>query len=56
MKEIALALLSGMAVGVIFKLIRLPIPAPPVLAGVAGIFGVWLGAYGVTVLMEKLTN
>lgn len=56
MKEILLALLAGVLIGIIFKVIRLPIPAPPVLAGVVAIFGVWLGAYGLTFLMEKLTS
>lgn len=38
-----LALLAGFAVGVIFTAIKLPLPAPPVLAGVVGILGVYLG-------------
>lgn len=42
-KEIALALLAGVIVGFIFKLIRLPLPAPPVLAGIVGIVGIYLG-------------
>lgn len=42
-KEIALALLAGVIVGFIFKLIRLPLPAPPVLAGIMGIVGIYLG-------------
>lgn len=43
MKEITLAILAGLIIGVGFKFIRLPLPAPPVLAGIAGIFGVYLG-------------
>ena len=43
MKEILLSLLAGIVAGAIFKLIRLPIPAPPVLSGVVGIFGVYFG-------------
>ncbi|GGM38972.1 XapX domain protein [Paraliobacillus quinghaiensis] len=43
MKEIILALVAGIAVGVVFKFLRLPLPAPPVLAGVIGIAGVYLG-------------
>jgi XapX domain-containing protein len=38
-----LALLAGLIVGILFKMLRLPIPAPPVLAGVIGIVGVYLG-------------
>lgn len=56
MKEILLALLAGVLIGMIFKVIRLPILAPPVLAGVVAIFGVWLGAYGLGFLVEKLTS
>jgi XapX domain-containing protein len=43
MKEIGLALLAGIIVGFIFKLIKLPLPAPPVMAGIVGIVGIYLG-------------
>lgn len=43
MSEIALALLAGLLVGLLFSAIKLPIPAPPVLSGVAGIVGIYLG-------------
>jgi XapX domain-containing protein len=43
MKEALLALGAGMLVGLLFKWIRLPLPAPPVIAGVMGIVGVYLG-------------
>lgn len=38
-----LPLLTGFIVGVIFSYFRLPIPAPTVLPGILGIFGIWLG-------------
>ena len=44
MKVIILSLITGFLVGVIFKILRLPIPAPNALAGVMGIFGIFLGA------------
>jgi XapX domain-containing protein len=43
MKEVVLSLVTGGIVGFLFALIRLPIPAPPALAGVTGIVGVYLG-------------
>lgn len=43
MKEIFLALVAGLLVGILFKFLKLPIPAPPVLTGVIGIFGVYFG-------------
>ncbi len=43
MKEVVLSLLTGGLVGFLFALLRLPIPAPPALAGVTGIVGVYLG-------------
>ncbi|PWK16371.1 XapX domain-containing protein [Tumebacillus permanentifrigoris] len=39
-----LSLVTGVIVGVVFTLFRLPIPAPPVLSGILGIVGIWLGA------------
>lgn len=43
MQEVAAAFGAGVAVGVLFTLIKLPLPAPPVLAGVMGVAGVWAG-------------
>lgn len=43
MIEVLLSLITGLAVGALFALLKLPIPAPPTLAGVAGILGLFLG-------------
>lgn len=43
MKEILMTTITGMGVGVVFALFKLPVPAPPVFAGVMGIVGLWLG-------------
>lgn len=43
MQEIFMALVAGLIVGFIFALLRLPIPAPPVLSGLIGIIGIFLG-------------
>ncbi|MRH43535.1 DUF1427 family protein [Aquibacillus halophilus] len=43
MKELILSLIAGLVIGVAFKLLKLPLPAPPVLAGVLGIVGVYSG-------------
>lgn len=37
------ALLTGLATGALFSLLKLPIPAPPALAGILGIIGIWAG-------------
>ncbi len=34
---------TGLAVGLLFTALKLPLPAPPVLAGVLGILGIWAG-------------
>lgn len=46
MTEIFLALLAGTLVGLIFSMVKLPLPAPPVLSGIAGIVGIYLGGVG----------
>jgi XapX domain-containing protein len=51
MKEIIMTTITGAGVGAIFALFKLPVPAPPVFAGVMGIVGLWIG-YG---LIGKLT-
>ncbi|AGK56076.1 hypothetical protein B1NLA3E_21690 [Bacillus sp. 1NLA3E] len=36
-------MVTGFFVGFIFALFKLPIPAPPALAGITGIVGIYLG-------------
>jgi XapX domain-containing protein len=43
MREVILSVFTGGLAGVIFALFKLPVPAPPVFAGVAGIIGLWAG-------------
>ncbi|HET7628676.1 MAG TPA: DUF1427 family protein [Bacillales bacterium] len=43
MKIAMVALMTGFIVGFIFALLKLPIPAPPALPGIAGIIGIYLG-------------
>ncbi|QOL24911.1 DUF1427 family protein [Thalassotalea sp. LPB0316] len=53
MTEVLLALLTGIIVGIIFTALKLPIPAPPVLSGIVGIFGVYLGSVGYNWIVER---
>jgi XapX domain-containing protein len=43
LKEWVLALLSGGIVGFLFGKLKLPVPAPPTIAGILGIVGIALG-------------
>ena len=43
MQTVLLALFAGFLVGVLFSAIKLPLPAPPVLSGIMGIVGIYLG-------------
>ncbi|WP_371186531.1 XapX domain-containing protein [Thalassotalea maritima] len=52
-QEVLLALLAGFIVGVLFSFLKLPIPAPPVLSGVMGIVGVYLGGLGYIWIVER---
>ncbi|MFC1235935.1 XapX domain-containing protein [Vibrio sp. DW001] len=44
LNEVLLAVTSGLIVGIFFTAVKLPIPAPPVLSGVMGIVGVYVGS------------
>lgn len=44
MKLVIIALFTGIITGVIFGVAKLPLPAPPTLAGIAGIVGIFLGS------------
>ena len=48
-----LAVGTGFVVGVVFAAVRLPIPAPRVLPGIVGIFGIWIGYVVVTLAVRK---
>lgn len=43
MKQVILSALTGFGCGAVFAAFKLPVPAPPVFAGVAGIIGLWAG-------------
>lgn len=43
MNQPILAAVTGLIVGGLFSFLNLPIPAPPSLAGVMGIVGIYLG-------------
>jgi XapX domain-containing protein len=51
-KEVILATFAGILVGILFKFLKLPLPAPPVLPGVMGIVGVYLGG----VIIDYITK
>ncbi len=43
MKDVVLATLTGFLIGMLFIRMKLPLPAPPTLAGVMGIVGMFAG-------------
>lgn len=43
MRDVFMTTIVGAATGGIFSLFKLPIPAPPVFAGLMGIVGLWVG-------------
>jgi XapX domain-containing protein len=56
MKEVLLATIAGMLVGVLFKFLKLPLPAPPVFSAVMGVVGVWFGGMIVEYIMKMMQN
>ncbi len=53
MTEAILGLLTGVAVGALFAVVRVPIPAPPTLAGLLGIVGI-VGGYQAVLAVKEL--
>ncbi|MEH7303218.1 MULTISPECIES: XapX domain-containing protein [Neobacillus] len=53
MKELVLSLIAGMAVGILFRFLKLPLPAPPVFSAVVGVFGVYFGGVFVDWIMQN---
>ena len=53
MLTIFYALLTGTLVGLIFSALKLPLPAPPYLAGIMGILGIYLGGQLWTIISKN---
>lgn len=53
MNEILLATFAGLIVGLFFSAVKLPLPAPPVLPGIMGIVGVYLGGVAYQSIAER---
>lgn len=51
MKDILMTTAVGAITGAVFSAFKLPIPAPPVFAGLMGIVGLWIGYAIVTKVM-----
>lgn len=56
MKEVLLALVAGLIVGMVFKFLKLPLPAPPVFSAVMGVFGVYFGGVLLDWIMKMVQN
>ncbi|ORT49202.1 XapX domain protein [Vibrio sp. qd031] len=53
MSEVLMAMAAGLVCGLIFSALKLPIPAPPVLSGVMGIVGVYIGGMSYQWIVER---
>lgn len=51
LKDVLLALLVGTTFGVITTFLKLPLPAPTSIIGIAAIFGIWVGYMLATLLL-----
>ncbi|MBN1921049.1 MAG: DUF1427 family protein [Anaerolineae bacterium] len=51
-----IALLVGITIGAIFKLLRLPVPVPHDFAGIVGLIGMFVGSALVDVVARILTK
>lgn len=54
MKITIIALITGIVTGGIFSALKLPLPAPPTMAGIAGIVGIFLGSKIIEYLLQFL--
>jgi XapX domain-containing protein len=52
MKEVILAVVAGLTVGLLFRFLKLPLPAPPVFSAVMGVVGVYFGGVVADWLMK----
>lgn len=52
---IVYSFLTGLAVGIVFSLFKLPIPAPNNLAGILGIVGIFVGMLLINLIKKYVT-
>ncbi|MDY6770645.1 MAG: DUF1427 family protein [Candidatus Nanohaloarchaea archaeon] len=52
MNEVVVTTIVGLAVGLVFGVLDLPIPAPPALSGVMGIVGIF-GGYKIALYVTE---
>lgn len=52
-RDVVVSLVTGGVVGGVFALTSAPVPAPPVVAGVAGILGITLGYTALKAVLGK---
>ncbi len=53
MSEVLLAIAAGAIVGFLFSAVKLPLPAPPVISGIMGIVGIYLGGMAYQTIAER---
>ena len=51
-QSLFLALITGFIVGAVFRLVRLPIPAPSTWEGILGIVGIFIGYLVVNYILK----
>jgi|GEM_PF-1768247 len=56
MTVMLIALLVGVTIGAIFKLLKLPVPVPHDFAGIVGLIGMFVGSALVDVVTKILTK
>ncbi|WXR60464.1 XapX domain-containing protein [Peptostreptococcaceae bacterium AGR-M142] len=56
MKIAIISLFVGLITGLIFSFAKLPLPAPPTLPGVTGIFGIYAGSLLAAKIMEMMSK
>ncbi len=56
MTVMLIALLVGITIGAIFKLLRLPVPVPHDFAGIVGLIGMFVGSALVDVVANLLAK
>ena len=56
MQQLLISLAVGLAIGVIFRLLKLPVPVPHGLGGLIGLVGMFIGSEVVAVVIQSATS
>lgn len=56
MKNLLISLAVGLVIGIIFRLLKLPVPVPHGLGGLVGLIGMFIGSELLPLVLQRISQ